>query len=150
MKENRSESSDFIGLDLLPGRPHRGLLVRRVLELDQTQWNAVNEQNDIRPSFVLPFDDGELVDRQPVVVCWVLVVEDGDLGSAQGAASGPVFDRHAVHEHAVECAVSGFQRGAFRSGQLAERVAQGVHGQSWIQAGQGVAQALFQNDFAVV
>ena len=88
LKENRSESSDPVGLDLLPGRPHRGLLVRRVLELDQAQWKAVDEQHDVRPPLVLVLDDGELVDRQPVVVGGVLVVEDGDLGSAQGAAGG--------------------------------------------------------------
>ena len=71
-----------VGLDLLPGRPDRGLLVRRVLELDQAERKAVDEQHDVRAPLVLSVDDGELVDRQPVVVGGVLVVEDGDLGSA--------------------------------------------------------------------
>ena len=57
LKANRFESSDFVGLDLLPSRPDRGLLVRWVFELDQTKREAVDEQHDIRTPFVLPLHD---------------------------------------------------------------------------------------------
>ena len=140
----------LVGLDLVPGRPDRGLLVRRVLELDQTKRKAVDEQHDVRPPLVLAVDDSELVDRQPVVVGGVIEVEDGDLRTAKRAPSGPVLDRHAVHQHAVKRTVADFQRRAFRPGQLAEGVLQGFGRQGWIQPIQNVAQPRFQNDFAVV
>ena len=140
----------LVSLDLLPRRPHRGLLIRRVLEFDQTQRKTIDEQHDIRPPLVLALDDGELVYRQPIVVRGVLVVEDGDLGSPHGAPGGPVLDRHAVHQHAVERAVAGFQRGAFRPGQLSECVVQGVAGEGRIQPLQRIAQPTLQNDLAIV
>ena len=99
---------------------------------------------------MLALDDGELVNRQPVVVRGVLVVEDGDLRSTHGAPSGPVLDRHTVHQHPVERTVPGFQSGAFRLGQLAECVLHGFCGQGRVLPLQGVAQPLFQNDFGVV
>ena len=112
----------LVGLELLPGRPHRGLLIRRVLEFDQTEWQAVDEQHDVGPTLVLVLHDRELVDRQPIVVGRVVKVEAQDLRSAHGAANAPILDRHAVHEHAVEGAVTGFYRRAFRPGQLAEGI----------------------------
>ena len=60
--------SRLVGLELLEGRPDRGVLVGRVLQLDHRQRQAVDEQHDVRPAGVLVLDDGELVDREPVVV----------------------------------------------------------------------------------
>ena len=99
----------LVGLDLIPGRPHRGLLVRRVLELDQTKRKTIDEQHDVRPPLVLTLDDSELVDGEPVVVCGVLVVDDRDLRSLHGTRGSTVLDGHAIHEQAVEGAVADFQ-----------------------------------------
>ena len=57
---------------------------------------------------MLAIDDGELVDREPVIVRGILVVEHGNLGSAQSTTGGSVLDRHAVHQHSVKCAVACF------------------------------------------
>ena len=73
----------LVGLELLPGRPDSSLLICWILDLDQTERQAVDEQHDIRPTFVLALDNGELVDRQPVVVGRVLEVDAEDLCSAR-------------------------------------------------------------------
>ncbi len=65
----------LVGLELAEGVPHRGVLLGRVLELQDGQRQAVHEQHDLRAPLVLAFHDGELVDRQPVVVGWVVEVE---------------------------------------------------------------------------
>ena len=58
------------------------LLVRRILEFDQAKRKSVDEQRDVGSALVLSLDDGELVDRQPIVVRGVPVVEHGDLRAA--------------------------------------------------------------------
>ncbi len=140
----------LVGLGLVPGRPHRGLLIRRVLEFDQAQRKTVDEQHDIRPALVFALDDGELVDRQPIVVRWVPVVEDGDMWPRRDTVGCPVLDRHAIHKQAVKDSVAGFQSRAFGAGDLAERVVQSLSGQTRVQPVQGVAQPFFQHDFGVV
>ena len=46
----------LVGLELLEGGPDRGVLVRRVLQLDHRQRQAVDEQHHIRPAGVLVLD----------------------------------------------------------------------------------------------
>ena len=58
----------LVGLELVEGAPDGGVLVGGVLQLDDRERQAVDEQHDVRPALVLALDDGELVDRQPVVV----------------------------------------------------------------------------------
>ena len=53
----------FVGLELLPSRPHGGILVRRVLEFDQPKRQAVDKQHDIGSALVLVLDYRKLVDR---------------------------------------------------------------------------------------
>ena len=95
-------------------------------------------------------DYSELVDHQPIVVRGAPVVEEGDLRTAHSTPGGPVLDRHAIHEQAVEGTVAGFQRRALGASELAERVVQGLGGQVGVQPVQGVAQLALQNDLGVV
>ena len=90
----------------MPGRPNRGFLVRQVLELDQTERKAVDEQHDIGPPLALALDDGELIDCQPVVAGGVVEVHREALRSAHSPASTPVLNRYTLYEHAVERAVA--------------------------------------------
>ena len=148
----REQRRDFrlVGLQLLPGGPDGGLFVGRILEFDDRQRQAVDEQHHVRAALVPVLHHGELVDRQPVVVGGVVEVNDAGLVAAHRAAGIAVFHRHAVHGHAMERAVAGFQRGSLRAGQLAEGVVQGVGGQVGVEAGEGVTQALRQDDLAVI
>jgi hypothetical protein len=57
-----------VSLKLLERAGDRGVLVRRVLELDDGERQAVDEEDDVRAPGVLFLARGKLVDRQPVVV----------------------------------------------------------------------------------
>ena len=140
----------LVGLQLPPGGPDGGVFVGRVLQFDDRQRQAVDEQHHVGAALAPVFDHGELVDCQPVVVGRVVEVDDAGLGAAHRAVGVAVFHRHAVHDQAMERAVAGFQRGALRAGQLAAGVVQGIGGQVGIEAGEGAAETLRQDDVAVI
>ncbi len=123
----------LVGLELLPSGPDGGVLVGGVLELDDAQGQAVDEEYDVGTAGVLILPDGELVDGQPVVVGGIVEVDDPRLRPEDGAVSRAVLHRHAVHQHPVGCAVAGFQGRPLRMGKLAEGVAQRCDGQVWVQ-----------------
>ena len=100
----------LVSLKLLPRRPDGGVLVRRVLQLDDAQWQAVDQQRDVRPAGVSVLGDSELVDGQQVVVGGGIVeVHDPDLVAAHPSPRLPILDRHAVDEHPVKGAVAGLE-----------------------------------------
>ena len=146
------QRGDFgpVGLQLLPGGPDGGLFVDRVLQLDDHQRQAVDEQHHVGAALVLVLHDGKLVDRHPVVVGGVVEVDDAGLVTAHRAAGIAIFHCHAVHRHAMKSAVAGFQRGPFRAGQLAEGVVQGIGGQAGVEPGEGIAQTLCQYHVTVI
>ena len=72
----------LVGLELLPGVPDGGVLVRRVLQLDDPQGQAVHEQDDVGAVRVLVLGDG---DREPVVGRGPVEVDDLRLRPADGA-----------------------------------------------------------------
>ena len=97
----------LVCLELIPGVPNVGVLVGRVLELDDAQGQPVQEEDYIRPSGGLVLPDSYLVDRQPVVVGRVLEVDDGRgfaarcaVGSSDGYCDSPGED---VMEGPVPC-----------------------------------------------
>ena len=57
----------FVGLNLVVSLPDAGLLVGRVLQLQQHQRQAVDEQHNVGPARVVRAFEGELVDR-PIFV----------------------------------------------------------------------------------
>ena len=120
----------LVGLELLPRRPDGGVLVDRVLELDDGQRQAVDEQHDIGAAGVLVLRDGELVDRQPVVGGGIVEVDDSRLRPAHRAAVCAVLHGHAVDQHPVEGAVPRFERRPLLPRQLAERVVPRLGGQA--------------------
>ena len=140
----------LVGLELLPGGPDRDVLVGGVLQLDDAQGQAVEEQDDVGAAGVPVLGDGELVDRQPVVVVRFVEVDDLGLVPPDGAVAGPVLHVDAVDQHPVEGPVPGLQGHAFRVGQLAEDVFQRCGGQGHVQPGQCVPQVSLQDHLAVV
>ena len=128
----------LVGLELLPRRPDVGVLVGRVLELDDAEWQAVDEQHDIRAAGVLALGDGDLVDREEVVGGGVVIVDDGGLRVLDRVAVGAVPNVHAQDEQAVEGAIARFDGRALGAGQLAEGVVDRVSGQVGIEARESV------------
>jgi hypothetical protein len=61
--------ADFrlVRLELCVRAPDRRVLVRRVLELDEAERQAVYEDDDVGATVVLILDDGELIYGEPVV-----------------------------------------------------------------------------------
>ena len=111
----------LVGLELVPGGPDGGVLVGRVLDLDDRKGQAVDEQDDIGPAGAAVLGDGELIDGEEVVVGGGFEVDDVGLGAADRAA-GPVLDGDSLDEHSVEGAIAGFEGGALRAGEPAEGV----------------------------
>ena len=79
----------LVGLKLVEGALDGGVLVGRVLEFDDAERQAVDEDDHVGPAVVLVLDDGELVDRQPVVVGGVVEVHQPDLVAGDGAVFPP-------------------------------------------------------------
>ena len=140
----------FVGLELIPGRPDRGVLVRRVLQLDHAQRQTVHEKHHVRPPRVAVLGDAELVDRQPVVGIGFLEVDDLDLISLHPALGVAILDLDAVHQHPVESAVARFQDRALGPRQLAERIVQRRSRQAGVQRGEGIPQPPLQHHLSVV
>ena len=125
----------LVGLELPPRRPDGGVLVGGVLQLDDPQGQAVDEQHHVRPARAPILGDGELVDGEPVVVVAALEADDPDLVPAHPSIRIPVLDLHAVDEHPVEGAVAGLEGRSFRPGQLAVGVVERVGGEAGVQVG---------------
>ena len=140
----------LVGLELLPGVPDGGVLVRRVLQLDDPQGQAVHEQDDVGAVRVLVLGDGELVDREPVVGRGPVEVDDLRLRPADGSLGRAVLDLDAPHQHAVEGAVASREGRALGAGELAEGALEGVGGEVRVQRGEGVAQAMVQHNLPEV
>ena len=108
----------FVGLELIPGVPDVGVLVGRVFELDDAQGEAVQEEDYVRPPSGLVLLHGDLVDSQPVVVGWVLEVDDGRRFPARRTVGSSDGDGYSPGEDVVEGPVPGFQGGPIRVGEV--------------------------------
>jgi hypothetical protein len=93
--EQRRDQSLVI-FELLDGLPHRRTLVGRVLQLDNAERQPVDENHDVGTAALLPLDDGELIDRQPVVLLGPFEIDDLRLGAGDRPVRPGVFDVDAV------------------------------------------------------
>ncbi len=99
---------------------------------------------------MLVLHDRELVHRQPVVAFGVVEGDYPGLRTADVAIGAAVLHRHAVHHQPVQVAVALHQVGALGTGQFAEGVLQRLLWELGIQAHQGIAQALLEENLAVI
>ena len=99
----------LIIFELLDGIPHCRVLVGRVFQLDDAERQPVDEDHDVGAAALLPFDDGELIDRQPVVLLGPVEIDDLRLGAGNRPVRSGVFDIDAVDQHAMQRAVAGEQ-----------------------------------------
>ena len=133
----------------MPRRPDGGIFVKGVLQLDDAQRKAVDEQHDVGTAFVLVLGDRELVDGQPIVVSGVVEVDDANLVSAPPPVSVPILDFHAIDQHQVKGAVAGFEGRSLGMGQLAVGVFQGRWGKRRVECDEGIAQPPLQHHLIV-
>ena len=111
----------FVSLKLFVGLPHIGVQVGRVLEFQQHQGQAVDEQDDVGPARVPGATNRELVDRQPVVGLRLGPVDQPHEVAARFTIH-LVLHRHARHQQAVEMPVGGQQRRNAQVEHLRERI----------------------------
>ena len=98
----------------------------------------------------LVLDDGELVDRQKLVVLRVVEIEHPHQVAADRAVGPLILDRHAFDEVAVDHVVVRDERRRIGPGELAEGLLDGVGRHMRIEPLQGLPQPPFQNDLAIV
>ena len=77
----REQAGDvfLVGLELVERAFDGGIFVANVLEFDNAERQAVDENKDVWAAVVAVFNDGELVDGGPVVIAGVLEVNQVDL-----------------------------------------------------------------------
>ena len=92
--------------DLLDRLPDCGILVGRVFQLDDAERQPVDKDHNIGAAALLPFDDGKLIDRQPVVVLGPLEIDDLRLGTGNRPVQPRVFDIDAINEHTMQRTVA--------------------------------------------
>ena len=92
----------LVGLQLAERRPERGFPAGGVLQLDDGQRQAVEEQHHVRAPLPPVLHDGELIDGQPVVGVVGVEVDHAGLPAAHGPVLVTVFHVHAVDNQAVE------------------------------------------------
>ena len=95
------------------------------------------------------FDDGELIDGEPVVVVRIVEIDQPRLRAANGAI-GSILDRDAVNQQPMKRPVPCIERRAFKSGDFTESVVNCFGRQSRIQSHQRFAQAGRQDHLSVV
>ena len=139
----------FVRLELVERLPDAGVFVRRVLEFQQHQRQAIDEQDDVRAAGFVRAFDGELVDGPPLVLLGVRPVNQAHEVAACLAVL-LVLDGDAAHQQLVEGAVSRQQGWDAQVSDLLDGIFTGGHWNVWVQAVDGFAQAKGQDNLAVV
>ena len=81
----------LVGLHLLVRAPDRGVGVGSVLEFDQPQGDAVDENSDVGAAAARALDNRELVHGQPVILAWGLEINEPDAVTGDGAVRARVL-----------------------------------------------------------
>jgi hypothetical protein len=139
----------LVGLDLVEGLPHVGVQVGRVLQLDQHQRQAVDEQHDVGPARVIWPSDRKLIDGQPLVARRVGPVHQTHKVATRFAVL-LVLHRHAADEQPVEVTVGGQQHRRTQVQYLPDGVLTRRCGHGRVQRDHRGAQAPEQQHLAVV
>ena len=134
----------LVGLQLLEGGPDRGVFVGRVLQLDNRQRQAINEQHNVGSPFASALDHGELVHREPVVGLRFVEVEHADLVATNPAVRVDVLHGDAADKHPIEVTVPGLQRRSGRACQPTQGVLERVVGKVRVKAGERGSHAAVQ------
>jgi hypothetical protein len=109
---------------LTVGAKDGGLFVRRVLELEQPDREAVDEDHEVRPALPSVLLDGELVDGEPVVGIWIVKVDDPRLRIANRAAAIAVLDVDPLDQKLMKALVVEDEIGRIVNGNFPQRIAE--------------------------
>ena len=129
----------LIGLELLPGGPDGRVFVCRVLEFDDPERQAVDEQHHIGPALVLILNNRKLIDCQPVVIDRRIEINHLRLRATYRPVVRAILYGHAIYQHAVKGTVAGLRCRPVRVGQLPKSVVQGFGRQVGVEQSEGVA-----------
>jgi len=94
----------LVGLKLVPGVPDGCVVVQGAFDFEGSDWQAIDEGDDVGPTVVGAFDDGELVHYEPVVLVGIVADQPGSVAS-DGAIGAAMLDFDAVAQHPVKGAV---------------------------------------------
>lgn len=117
-----------------------GVFIRRILEFNDSQGQAVYEYYYVRPPVLLALDDCELVHGQEFVVLRVLEVHQPNLISGDGAVFPLVLYIDAFDELVMKSAIVDEKRRRLLAGDFAYGLFQGIRGHRGIEAAQGIAE----------
>ena len=95
------------------------------------------------------FDDGELIDREPVIVVRVIEIDQPRLRAANDAVAS-IFDSDAVNQQPMKRPVPRIERRAFKTGDFTESVVNRFGRQSRIQPHERFAQPVCQENLSVI
>ncbi len=95
----------LVGLELVVSLPDAGALVGGILQLEEPERQAIDEDDDVRPARLLAAGHSELIDDQKVVV--LRGVEINELGVVDFLLAGSIgeLDFDALHQQPVEGSV---------------------------------------------
>jgi hypothetical protein len=112
---------------------------------NSTTASGVDEDDDVGPPLLLSFDDGELVDCEPVVALWLGEVDDLRLGTGDRSVGSSEFDVHAVDQHPVQRPVAGNEVRRLDPYQLPIGLADCCRRQARVETDQGLIQPILQD-----
>ena len=92
-------------MDLVPGIAESGVLISRVLQLQQANGQTVEENEHVGSAVVAGLDNGELVERPPIVVPRGIEVHEPQAHGGGPAILTGGLDRHAAHHQLIESLV---------------------------------------------
>lgn len=128
-------------MELTEGIANGGVLVGQVFQFEESERDAVQEDDDIGAAVRAVFDNGKLIDGGPIVVFRLLKVEEFD-EVVNDSAFFAVFDVAAVGQKLVKLAVAFDEMRAGEAGEFADGVGDGLGRNSRIDAGKGFPQAV--------
>ena len=104
MRKERRDSC-FVCFQLVIGIFNSNSIVCRILELEERNWQAVYEDNDIRPFDNASLFDSELVDDEEIICLRALTIENKCFLSLEAAVNLPNLNVDPIGYHAMEIMV---------------------------------------------
>lgn len=140
----------LVGLQLLEGLLGGGVHVGGILEFDDRERQAIDEDDDVRPLRRLALHHRELIDGEPVVRVNVVEVDKPGLVASNAAIAPRVLDVDAVDEHAMKAVIVLNKARGIRNEYLLERVVDRLRRQLQVDALECRAEPPRKDDFGEV
>ncbi len=136
----------LIRLQLLPRRPDRRILIRRILELNHRQRQPIHKDHNIRPPIVLILHHRKLIHRQPVIALRILEVHHPDLRPRNGTVLPPILHRDTINKHAMKDVIASKKRRAGDEFEFAIRILNSLRRKVGVQTHESRSEPPFKED----